>query len=342
MAKPTATYLVRVHTAKMLIDHAMKYYGLNHTDFDMPSHLFDYQLKLMPLSDLESLLCKIEHLTQDPTYTAKLTQSDSLKQFGPFVQLLASSTNLGMAIKRMNTIHNALQSGVQVNMLLSGSIAKWRILTPTMLPQARVHESILAAGSFVRLLKLFHGDDYQPVAIHLSGNMIGKTEEIEAIFNCPIIWNSPNTQVWFPVKDITCPRTFELPTPQVKAFTVEQAMSYMLIPQPQDTLKVVFELTKYALFFGYPTLEFVAQKMGMKSLTLQRRLQDQSIAFTDIVHHSICDEAIALMSSGLSMQHIAQRVGYKNTASFSVAFKRMYGVTPIQYRNTLITPNKNV
>lgn len=336
MAKPTATYLVRVHTAKMLIEHAMKHYGLTYADFNIPPLLLDYQLKLMPLRDLESLLCKIESLTNDPTYTAKLSQSDSFKQFGPFVQLLASSTNLGMAIKRMNTIHNALQSGVQVNMLLSGSIAKWRILTPTMLPQARIHESILAAGSFVRLLKLFHGDDYQPVAIHLSGNMIGKTGEIEAIFNCPIVWNSPNTQVWFPVKDITCPRRFKLPTSQVKAFTVEQAMSYMLIPQPQDTLKVVFELTKYALFFGYPTLEFVAQKMGMKPLTLQRRLQDQSIAFTDIVHHSICDEAIALMGSDLSMQEIAQRVGYKNTASFSVAFKRMYGVTPIQYRNTLI------
>lgn len=336
MAKPTATYLVRVHTAKMLIEHAMKHYGLTYADFNIPPLLLDYQLKLMPLRDLESLLCKIESLTNDPTYTAKLSQSDSFKQFGPFVQLLASSTNLGMAIKRMNTIHNALQSGVQVNMMLSGSIGKWRILTPTLIPQARIHESILAAGSFVRLLRLFHGKDYQPISIHLTGTPIGNKGEIEAIFNCPIVWNSPNTQVWFPVKDITCPRTFELPTPQVKAFTVEQAMSYMLIPQPQDTLKVVFELTKYALFFGYPTLEFVAQKMGMKPLTLQRRLQDQSISFTDIVHHSICDEAITYMNSSLSMNEIAQRVGYKNTASFSVAFKRMYGVTPIQYRNTLI------
>lgn len=336
MAKPTATYLVRVHTAKMLIEHAMKHYGLTYADFNIPPLLLDYQLKLMPLRDLESLLCKIESLTNDPTYTAKLSQSDSFKQFGPFVQLLASSTNLGMAIKRMNTIHNALQSGVQVNMMLSGSIGKWRILTPTLIPQARIHESILAAGSFVRLLRLFHGKDYQPISIHLTGTPIGSKGEIEAIFNCPIVWNSPNTQVWFPVKDITCPRTFELPRPQVKAFTVEQAMSYMLIPLPQDILKVVFELTKYALFFGYPTLEFVANKMGMKPLTLQRRLQDQSISFTDIVHHSICDEAITYMSSSLSMNDIAQRVGYKNAVSFSVAFKRMYGVTPIQYRNTLI------
>ena len=85
MAKPNATYLVRVHSVKMLIDHAIKYYGLTYTDFDIPTQLLDYQLKLMPLSDLEALLCKIEQLTQDPAYTAKLTQSDSLKQFGPFV-----------------------------------------------------------------------------------------------------------------------------------------------------------------------------------------------------------------------------------------------------------------
>lgn len=332
MAKQNAIYLVRVHTAKMLIDHAMKHYGLAVTDFNMPPSLFNYELKLMPLRDLETLLCKIENLTQDPAYTAKLTQSNSLKQFGPFVQLLASSTNLGMAIKRMNTIHNALQSGVQVNMLLSGSIVKWRILTPTLLPQARIHESILAAGSFLRLLKLFHGDDYQPIAIHLAGTPIGKHGEIEAIFNCPITWNSPNTQVWFPVKDITCPRRFTLPTPQVKAFTVEQAMSYMLIPQPQDLIKVIFELTKYALFFGYPTLEFVADKVGMKPLTLQRRLQEQSISFTNVVQHSVCDEAITLMTTPLSMEEISQRVGYKNIASFSVAFKRLYGVTPQHYR----------
>jgi len=332
MAKQNPIYLIRVYAAKMLIEHAMKHYGLSHSDFNMPSDLFNYELKLMPLRDFEALLCKIEALTQDPAYTAKLSQSTNLKQFGPFVQLIASSANLGMAIKRVNAIHNAIQSGVQVNMLLSGSIAKWRILSPTTLPQARIHESIIAAGSFLRLLKLFHGEDYQPITIHLTGTPTSHQTEIESIFNCPVKWNCPNTQVWFPVKDITCPRRFELPTSQVKAFTVEQAMSYMLIPQPHDILKVVFELTKYALFYGYPTLEFVADKVGLKPLTLQRRLQEQSISFTNIVHHSVCDEAIALMNTQLNMDEISQRVGYKNTASFSVAFKRMYGVTPQQYR----------
>jgi len=335
MAKQSPIYLIRVHTSKMLIEHAMKHYGLKYDDFDLPKELLNYPLKLMPLKDFETLLCKIEALTGDPNYIAKLTQSNNLKQFGPFVQLIASSTSLGMAIKRMNTIHNALQSGVQVNMLLSGAIAKWRILTPTLLPQARIHESILTAGSFVRLLRLFHGDDYHPIAIHLTGSPTNKNAGIDTIFNCPIVWNSPNTQVWFPAKDITCPRTFELPTSQFKAFTVEQAMSYMLIPQPQDILKSVFELTKYALFFGYPTLEFIADKVGMKPLTLQRRLQEQSISLTDIIHHSICDEAIALMGTELSMQEIAQRVGYKNTASFTVAFKRLYQTTPNQYRKQI-------
>ncbi|XDF79285.1 AraC family transcriptional regulator ligand-binding domain-containing protein [Aliivibrio fischeri] len=148
MAKQNPIYLIRVYAAKMLIEHAMKHYGLSHSDFNMPSDLFNYELKLMPLRDFEALLCKIEDLTQDPAYTAKLSQSTNLKQFGPFVQLIASSTNLGMAIKRVNTVHNAIQSGVQVNMLLSGSIAKWRFLSQQLYLKHASMKAFLLPGLF--------------------------------------------------------------------------------------------------------------------------------------------------------------------------------------------------
>lgn len=49
------------------------------------------------------------------------------------------------------------------------------------------------------------------------------------------------------------------------------------------------------------------------------------------------NEAIALMTQGLTLEEIARRVGYASAKSFSGAFKRRFGIPPQAYRDHFLT-----
>ncbi|MFM5908611.1 MAG: helix-turn-helix transcriptional regulator, partial [Novosphingobium sp.] len=80
-------------------------------------------------------------------------------------------------------------------------------------------------------------------------------------------------------------------------------------------------------------IERCAAKLGLSVRTLQSRLAEQGQRFSDMVE---CQrEAIArdfLRSSNLSLDEIAERLGYGDQTSFGRAFKRWTGMTPQAFR----------
>ena len=123
------------------------------------------------------------------------------------------------------------------------------------------------------------------------------------------------------------PRDFSL-----KSMTVEQAMHCMLMPRPDDLVKTIYELVRFSMYFGHPSLEFVAAEFEISPQALQRRLQHKGLSFSDIAHLAVCNEAILLMREGMDLDQVAIEVGFTSTSAFSRSFKRLNGMTPRKYR----------
>jgi AraC-like DNA-binding protein len=67
--------------------------------------------------------------------------------------------------------------------------------------------------------------------------------------------------------------------------------------------------------------------------TLRRHLLDERTSFAELrdeVRQMLADEL--LRGSRLSIEQIAERLGYAETASFISAFKRWHGTTPHAFR----------
>lgn len=82
-----------------------------------------------------------------------------------------------------------------------------------------------------------------------------------------------------------------------------------------------------------PDMEQLATSLHMSSRTLRRRLQQDNVSFRTLleeVRETLAEELLAI--GGLSLEEVAERLGYGEVSNFIHAFKRWKGVTPSQYR----------
>lgn len=82
-----------------------------------------------------------------------------------------------------------------------------------------------------------------------------------------------------------------------------------------------------------PDMEQIADSLHMSSRTLRRRLEEEGSNFRQLleeVRQALAEELLA--TGGLSLEEIAERLGYGEVSNFIHAFKRWKGVTPRQYQ----------
>jgi AraC-like DNA-binding protein len=84
---------------------------------------------------------------------------------------------------------------------------------------------------------------------------------------------------------------------------------------------------------GYPALGEVAAKLCVSERTLKRRLSESGSSFQVLLDEARRRRAIELINAGqLSLQQIAQILGYTDPATFTRAFKRWTGERPSDLR----------
>jgi len=84
---------------------------------------------------------------------------------------------------------------------------------------------------------------------------------------------------------------------------------------------------------GEPSLESVAESLGMPSRTLSARLARRSLRFAEILdslRQSLAE--LYLQDRALSLTEIALLLGFAESSSFSRAFRRWRGTSPNQWR----------
>lgn len=82
-----------------------------------------------------------------------------------------------------------------------------------------------------------------------------------------------------------------------------------------------------------PDLGEVAQGLHLSARTLNRRLKAENTSFRQLKSQALASRAkLYLRESGMSVEAIAEALGYKDTSNFRRAFRKDAGCSPIEYR----------
>ena len=100
--------------------------------------------------------------------------------------------------------------------------------------------------------------------------------------------------------------------------------------------KRLLEITNY-IYANYKdvTLDDLSEKFFLSKPYLSKYIKEKSgLTFGDILKQVRMKKARAMLkSSSATVESIAESVGYQNVEHFNRIFKKMYNITPVQYRN---------
>ena len=115
-----------------------------------------------------------------------------------------------------------------------------------------------------------------------------------------------------------------------------QSLFCFIAESDVDKDERLLEITNY-IYANYKdvTLDDLAEKFFLSKPYLSKYIKEKSgMTFGDILKKVRMKKARAMLkSSSATVESIAESVGYQNVEHFNRVFKKMYNITPVQYRN---------
>jgi AraC-like DNA-binding protein len=188
-----------------------------------------------------------------------------------------------------------------------------------------------AAMLNVKLLRSIGGPAFKPSGVGLSAEARpSDMPELEKLLGCKVTPRSRHNSVMFPV------HALDQPVPSANRLLYRLLGGYLEKVKAAHSQSIIDRVESYirgSLASGNCTIERCADKIGTSVRTLQAKLAAEGARFSELVEAQRSAVAKAhLAQHQLSLDEIADRLGYGEQTSFGRAFKRWTGMTPQQYR----------
>ena len=159
-----------------------------------------------------------------------------------------------------------------------------------------------------------------------------RAESYKELLSCEVTFNSDKTGFVISNKQLAMPLIKN--EASLKKFLLQSPLDLVMRPVDSESYSdQVRRLIGKDFSVQTPSLELIADAINVSSQTLRRRLKDEGTSFQDIKDKLRRDLAIYyLNNSDLSVEQLAEKLGFSETSNFHRAFKKWTGSTPRRYR----------
>lgn len=199
---------------------------------------------------------------------------------------------------------------------------------------ARQQDSELALAFLHTVIKDNLQGDWRIQEVHFEHEKPADISEHHRIFNAPLCFNKPFNAIIFDKMLLSRPlkeadqRIFPLLQRHLDSIMEERA-------EENDLVLRVSNIIAKSLSIRAPSLSEVAEKVGVPSWTLQRRLRDEGLLYRQLVLNTRRRVALSyIKDTSIPLTEVAFLLGYSETSAFSRAFRRWTGQAPIDYRRS--------
>lgn len=190
--------------------------------------------------------------------------------------------------------------------------------------------------SWYNYAKWLSNRDEGPAEVRLEYEAPDKSVIIayEEAFNCKVLFNQPRSCLVINKEYMDTP--LRQPDQSLRK-TLEEHASSQISVLSDDSSRLstrVKNAIRAQLKQGVSRKDMVAEQMGLNARTLQRKLQQESASYQQIldeVRQELAEDY--LINSQLPLQDIAVRLGFTEARSFHRSFKTWTGRTPGDFRS---------
>ncbi len=155
--------------------------------------------------------------------------------------------------------------------------------------------------------------------------------EYDLLFSCPLEFSRPQSSLLFHSRYLAMPLLQDERT--LKHFLERSPADLLSRPDDGDSLSSRLRRLLSRDSSHWPDLEAVAAHLHISPQTLRRHLREEGSSFQELKDQLRRDIAIYHLSrADLSLQQIAEQLGFSEPSAFHRAFKKWTGLTPGAYR----------
>jgi AraC-like DNA-binding protein len=184
--------------------------------------------------------------------------------------------------------------------------------------------------SLMTVIRYFTGNEWMPPAIVLQSQRVPVQHARRAFPRTRFLTGQAETGIIIPASLLSLATTRNYPRRGVAGVPGTESAA---TGPAWDFPTSLQEIVQTHLDDGYPVITLAADIIGCSVRTLQRRLKQYGLSYTDVVQQARFSLAKDLLSHpGTKVIDTAFAVGYEDPSHFSRAFKRLAGISPNQYR----------
>ena len=207
---------------------------------------------------------------------------------------------------------------------------EFRILLDGLPPHSQGIE--LALGVALRVFRLFMGEQWSPVRVHLPHEALTARRDYVGYFGAPPTFGEPFAGFTILAADLAHPVSPDQTTHAALMAYLEGVAPVGLA----GVSEAVGELARRLLPTGSLDLEIVASQLALHPRTLQRRLAEEGTTFgqvVDEVRRRMAERY--LQETDMSLGHLASELGYGEQSALTRASRRWFGSSPLAYRKAM-------
>ncbi|RZI83231.1 MAG: helix-turn-helix domain-containing protein [Rubrivivax sp.] len=308
--------------------------GLDLGTIEPETSLIPYESMIRALA-----ICTVEtHRRQRGLHFPFVLGSNFVFQYMPDIETyLATSATLRDALPVFDWLRLLINPHLQQRLVEEAGQAciavDWQALPPHM--DDLVHDCVdITFSGTLKFARLLAGNDFQLRSVHLRRQRPMVDPQIyEAHFQAPVLFGQPQDAAYFDPHWIDRPLQSALPTLHQRAAERVERRLVELMP-PGDTVASLLEQS----LVSNPQLlsermETVAERLSLHPRTLQRRLREAGMNYSDLQARVRFRLATQWLKEGSrSVEAISEALGFADRRSFTQAFVRWAKVSPSQFR----------
>ena len=193
-------------------------------------------------------------------------------------------------------------------------------------------------GSWVRFARYLVGkENHTPVRICFSHEDPGAEfhQDFQELFRCPVEFNADRTCL-VTNQETNALQIQQPADPELRQTLEMHAMKLMSESPRQNVTREVLSLLEKMLPYGPVNQEKIARQLGISTKTLQRKLLQEDTGYQQLLDRYRRETAMhKLRHTNMSVQNIADLLGFSEPRSLSRKFREWTGKTPGEVRKEM-------
>lgn len=281
-------------------------------------------------TDQVARLFKTVQETLDDEFMGFTENSCKVGVFATMAELVSRCNNLGELLDKAVSFYNLINKDIVMDLDQSGNSAvlSFKMAKPHFDPEHFMTEFWLVIWH--RFPSWYIGQPIRLMETHFTFKSPAHKSELQIMFPSQLHFNSSANRLIFDHHYLDKPL---VRTDQELAQFIENAPAdVMTIPGSDSTLEAQIERIisqRHPDRLVFMPIHQLAAELEISSQTLHRRLKDSATSYQKIKDNLRREVAInKLVNEQLSVEQVADIVGFSESRSFTRAFKHWTGLTP--------------